>query len=267
MNTQLMIDSRTTTVNGHQINYYTAGQGEPLVVIHGGLGDASTWLNNIAVLSAHYRVYAPDLPGFGRSQTLEGRHDIPRLAEFIDYFTASLGIRRFHLMGHSIGGGVALNYALRFPQKVKKLVLISSLCLGVEIGLWVRVLSIVARSLGASLKATLRGLHWLSEKFMPPFDLLLPLNPANIDLGGNITTFREQTLVLQNRLGDLSMPTLVVWGSKDNIVPVKQAYIAAEVIRNCRLKVFENIGHDVYRRKIGEFSQELSGFLEMKAVA
>jgi pimeloyl-ACP methyl ester carboxylesterase len=267
MNTQPIIESRTATVNGHQINYYTAGQGEPLVVVHGGLGDAGTWLNNIAVMSLHYRVYAPDLPGFGRSQSLDGRLDILRLAEFIEDFTISLGIRRFNLMGHSIGGGVALNYALRFPQKVKKLVLISSLCLGVEIGLWVRVLSIVARSLGTILRVALRGLRWLIEKLMPPLDLILPLNPANIDLGGNITTFKEQTLVLQNRLGDLSMPTLVVWGAKDNIVPVNQAYMAAETIHNCQLKVFENIGHDVHRQKNGEFSRMLSGFLEMGAVA
>jgi pimeloyl-ACP methyl ester carboxylesterase len=111
------------------------------------------------------------------------------------------------------------------------------------------------------------SMSWLIEKLMPPVDLILPLNPANIDLGGNITILREQTLVLQNRLGDLSMPTLVVWGAKDNIVPVKQAYGAAEAIRNCKLKVFENIGRDVHRQEIREFSRVLTGFLGAGAAA
>jgi pimeloyl-ACP methyl ester carboxylesterase len=267
MNILPLIENRTTTVKGRRINYYISGRGEPLVVIHGGLGDASTWLNNIALLSAHNLVYAPDLPGFGRSQTLEGQYDIPRLADFVEDFTASLNLTRFNLMGHSIGGGVALSYALRFPQKVKKLVLISSLCLGEDIGLWIRILSMLARSLGATLKAAFKGLRWLVEKSLLPIQPVLPLNPASIDLGGNITSFKEQTLVLQNRLGDLLMPTLVVWGAKDNIVPVKQAYKAAESIRNCQLKVFENIGHDVHRQKIGEFSRMLMGFLELRAAA
>jgi len=261
------IESRTTNVNGRLINYYIAGQGDPLVIIHGGLGDARTWLNNIAILAERYQVYAPDLPGFGHSQTLDSTHDIPRLAAFVDAFTVSLDLHRFYLMGHSIGGGVALDYALHFPHKVIKLVLIDSLCLGEKIALWVRITSVLARTIGDQVNAVLRGTHWLIKKLAWPLDPVLPLNQTCIDLGGNITIFKAQTLVLKNKLADLLMPTLVVWGDKDNIVPVEQAYRASEVIPHCSLKIFKKTGHDVHRKEIGEFSRVLTGFLEASVKA
>ena len=248
-------------VKGHEVHYYTAGQGEPLVVVHGGLGDAGTWLKNVERLATRYTVYVPDLPGFGYSQMLESEHNIGVLTEFINDFTETLGLKRFNLMGHSIGGGVALNYALRYGGKVKKLVLVDSLCLGREIALWVRAISLAAGTIGAGVIGIFKAVRWVVETLMLPFNFNAPLTQANIDLGRSIATLKEQTLILANKLSGLMMPTLVVWGARDEIVPVKQAYAAAEAIPDCRLKVFENCGHDVHRKQIGEFSQVLVGFL------
>jgi pimeloyl-ACP methyl ester carboxylesterase len=96
------ISSKIINIRGHDIRYYTGGQGDPLLVIHGGGGDAHTWLRNIEELSSSYTVYAPDLPGYGASQPLEGRYFIPELTEFIDDFSDKLGLERFHLIGHSL---------------------------------------------------------------------------------------------------------------------------------------------------------------------
>ena len=104
------------------IHYLTGGQGTPLIVIHGGSGGAKAWLKNMAELAANYTVYAPDLPGFGHSQSIDGDYFIPELTEFVDKFSQALGLDSFHLMGHSFGGGIVLHYALKFPQKIKKLV-------------------------------------------------------------------------------------------------------------------------------------------------
>ncbi len=123
------------------IHYLTGGHGDPLVVIHGGGGGARAWMENMAELSENYTTYVPDLPGYGFSQPIEGDYYIPELVEFVDDFANNLGLKSFHLMGHSLGGGIALHYALRFPHKIKKLVLVSSMCLGKEIALWVRFLS------------------------------------------------------------------------------------------------------------------------------
>ena len=257
------IYSKKTKVGGLDVRYYTAGQGDPLVVIHGGGGDARTWLGNIEALSEQYTVYAPDLPGYGDSQPLIGDYYIPELTEFMDDFSDNLGLDKFHLVGHSLGGGIALNYALESPHKIKKLVLVSSLCLGREIALWVRLLSVPAilRTIGALTMAVLNGVKWLVKTFLEQIEFVMPLSPASVYIGGSVTTLKEQSLVLASRLSEVIMPTLLVWGAKDPIVPVRHAYAAAQVIPDCQLKVFENRGHNVHRDEVREFSHVLSGFL------
>jgi pimeloyl-ACP methyl ester carboxylesterase len=256
------IQGKTIKVDGREVHYYTAGCGEPLVVVHGGGGDARTWRDNIIELSAKYTVYAPDLPGYGGSQPLEGSYYIPELSRFIGRFAASLGLERFNLVGHSMGGGVALDYALKSPHKIKKLVLVSSLCLGREIAFWVRLFSIPAflRSLGALTISVMKGIKWLAER-LNPAEFIMPLSPAAVTVGGNITTFKQQSVVLEDRLAEVSVPTLLVWGARDPIVPVRHAYRAAKVIPDCRVKVFQNRGHNVHREELEEFSNTLSGFL------
>jgi pimeloyl-ACP methyl ester carboxylesterase len=256
------IQGKTIKVNGLDVHYYTAGQGEPLVVIHGGGGDARSWISNIEELSEKYTVYAPDLPGYGGSQRLAGDYYIPELSDFIGSFASSLGLEKFNLVGHSMGGGVALDYALKSPQKIKKLVLVSSLCLGREIAFWVRLLSIHAllRSLGTLTISILRGIKWMAER-LNPAEFIMPLSPASMTVGGNITTFRQQSVVLKDRLAEVAVPTLVVWGARDPIVPVKHAYQAAEAIPDCRVKVFEKRGHNVHRDALAEFSSTVTGFL------
>jgi pimeloyl-ACP methyl ester carboxylesterase len=255
------IRSRVIRIKGHDVRYYTAGQGEPLVVIHGGLGDASTWLDNVHMLADYYTVYVPDLPGFGASQLLDREHDIPAFTDFVEDFTDNLGLDRFNLVGHSIGGGVALNYALRFPGKVKKLVLVSSLCLGREIAPWVRMTSVLARAIGSAMESLSRATRWMIDTLMLPVKLVRPLSRASVNLGSNITTLKEQTLVLTNRLSALAMPTLLVWGARDEIVPVKHAYAAVQVIPDCQLRVFARRGHNVHRDEMDKFSNLLTGFL------
>jgi pimeloyl-ACP methyl ester carboxylesterase len=256
------IEGKTIKVDGLDAHYYTAGSGEPLVVIHGGGGDARTWWKNIAELSERYTVYAPDLPGYGGSQPLDGDVYIPELSDFLGSFASNLGLEKFYLVGHSMGGGVALNYTLRSPHKIKKLVLVSSLCLGREIAFWVRLMSIPAfiRSLGVLTVTVLKGIKWLFER-LNPAEYIMPLSPASVTIGGNITTFRQQSMVLENRLAEVAVPTLLVWGAKDPIVPVRHAYQAAKVIPDCRVKVFENRGHNVHRDELAEFSSTVRGFL------
>jgi pimeloyl-ACP methyl ester carboxylesterase len=257
------IQSKTINIDGLDVHYYTAGQGDPVVVIHGGGGDARTWWDNIKELSKKYTVYAPDLPGYGGSEPLDGKYFIPELAEFLEKFAGKLGLEKFHLVGHSLGGGIALNYALRSPHRVRKLVLVSSLCLGREIALWVRLLSIPAllRSVGALSLAVLKGVKWLVMRMLNPALIIMPLSPASVTLGGSITTIRQQKLVLENRLAEVAVPTLLVWGARDPIVPVRHAYAAAKMIPNCQVKVFENRGHNVHRDELRQFSDTLNGFL------
>ena len=257
------IHSKQIKVGKLDVHYFTGGDGEPLVVIHGGGSGAQGWLQNVTELCENYRVYVPDLPGFGRSQPMDGDCDIPEFAEFVEDFTHSLGLKRFHLVGHSLGGGIALHYALKFPHKVGKLVLISSLCLGKEIALWVRFLSSSAfcRSLGVAAVAVLKAVKWLVNLVYAPLKFVHPLPRVNVHLGERLTTLEKQTTVLVDQLSGLMVPTLLVWGSKDGIVPVSQAYAAARLIPDCQLHVFKGGGHCAYKRNIKEFSHLLTTFL------
>jgi len=257
------IQSKTINIDGLDVHYYTAGQGEPLVVIHGGGGDARTWWDNITELSKNYTVYAPDLPGYGGSQPLDGTYFIPELSEFLEKFAAKLGLEEFYLVGHSLGGGIALDYALRSSNRIKKLVLVSSLCLGREIAFWVRLLSIPAlvSSIGALSLAVLKGTKWFIMRMLNPAQIIMPLSPASVYVGGSITTFKQQKLVLENRLSEIRVPTLLVWGAKDPIVPVRHAYAAAKVIPDCQVKVFESRGHNVHRDELKQFSSTINEFL------
>jgi pimeloyl-ACP methyl ester carboxylesterase len=256
------IQSKTIKVDGLNVHYYTAGQGEPLVVIHGGGGDARTWRSNIGMLAEKYTVYAPDLPGYGGSQPLDGKYYVPELSDFVEKFTRSLGLEKFSLVGHSLGGGIALNYALKWPQKIKKLVLISSLCLGREIAFWVRFFSLPAfvRFVGAIVSFGFKCVKWLLSH-LNPAKYVLPLTPASMTVGCSISNFHQQTLVLEKQLPEIKIPTLLVWGSRDPVVPVKHAYRAAEVIPDCQIAVFRNRGHNVHREELKKFSSVITDFL------
>ncbi len=232
------------------------------MVIHGGGGDARSWQNNILELARNYTVYAPDLPGYGGSLRLEGDYFIPELSDFIYRFTNCLGLEKFNLIGHSLGGGIALNFALQFPARLKKLVLVSSLCLGREIAFWVRWLSLPAiiKSAGALMMGTLRAVKWVFE-ILNPAEYIMPMSPASVYMGGCISTLHSQRLVLEDRLPEISVPTLLIWGKKDIIVPVKHAYRAAKAIKDCTVRIFEKVGHDVHRDELAGFTKAVTRFL------
>ena len=245
------------------IHYLTGGEGEPLVVIHGGGDSGRAWLENAAELSKNYQVYLPDLPGFGHSKAIDEDFDLSSYVTFVEDFSRSLGLGHFHLVGHSLGGGIALNYALKFPHKIERLVLISSLCLGREIALWSRILSlpIFYRITKKTMVSVFRAIGWLVKKINYPLEKVTPPSLFRMSIGKSIMSIKGQTTVLANQLSELLMPTLLVWGAKDSIVPVRHAILAAERIPNCQVRVFQDSGHSVYRHRIREFSDLMVRFL------
>jgi len=257
------IHSEQIKVGELDIHYFTGGQGEPLVVIHGGGGGAGEWLQSVAELSEHYKIYVPDLPGFGRSQMPDGNYGISEFVDFLEDFTHGLGLKRFHLVGHSIGGGIALRYAVKFPYKIGKMVLVSSMSLGKGIAFWIKFLSSSAlcRSLGVAAVVVLDAVKWLVNMVYAPIKFVNPLTRATVNMGAGMTMLREQATVLVTQFSQLMIPTLLVWGAEDNIVPVSNAYNAARLIPDCQLHVFEDCGHSVQREKFKEFSHLLTKFL------
>jgi pimeloyl-ACP methyl ester carboxylesterase len=256
------IRSERINVNGLDIHYLTGGQGEPLIIVHGGSDGASAWKKNIAVLSRKYTIYVPDMPGFGSSQMIKGDYYIPQMADFVDRFSRAIGLDSFYLMGHSLGGGIALNYTLRYPKKIRKLVLVSSLCLGTEIAWWIRIFSnrFTSGMLGKAAIGVFKAIKYVA-KYFGPWELMSPVTRTSLHIVTRMANMTQQTIVELSRLPKVMVPTLVMWGAKDPVVPFRQAYAAARLIPDCQVRVFADAGHSVYREELHEFSRTLSGFL------
>ena len=135
--------------------------------------------------------------------------------------------------------------------------------LGKEIALWARFLSSPAflTSLGEAGIAIFKAVGWLIKLLYTPFELIVPFSRVQMGIGKTVMTLQGQTIVLLNQLSRLVMPTLLVWGSRDGIVPAKHAFAAAEVIPDCQLHIFDGCGHSVHKQKVKEFSQLLVTFL------
>jgi pimeloyl-ACP methyl ester carboxylesterase len=114
--------------------------------------------------------------------------------------------------------------------------------------------------LGKSAITLFKGIKYVA-KYFGPWEIVQPVSKTSVQIGSCIATLTEQTINLLNQLPQIMVPTLVMWGAKDPIVPFNHAYSAAELIPDCQVRVFENCGHSVYRDRLREFSTVLSGFL------
>jgi pimeloyl-ACP methyl ester carboxylesterase len=250
-------------LHGYNLEYVDAGQGPAVLFVHGLLGTHLNWSHLIEVLSDGKRVIAPDLFGHGASAKPMGDYSLGAHAGTLRDLLDHLGVDRVTLVGHSLGGGVALQFTYLFPERVERLVLVSSGGLGRELSLLLRaatlpgsefVLPLVAsswvRDRGATMGKFLSrfGMHAgpdLTEAWRGLASLnnaesrraFLATSRAVIDAGG-------QTVAAGNRLALASrIPTLLVWGGRDRIIPPAHAVNAQLAIPGSRLEIFERAGH------------------------
>ena len=230
------IESRWVKAGEVNTHYMVAGEGSPLILLHGGANDWSDWKLNIGPLSQYHRVYAPDLVGYGLSDSPEAEYSMSYFVDFLYDFTQALELKRANLAGYSLGGGIALGFALRFPGTVEKLVLVDSTGLGEDI-------NPLGRFIG-TLGALVRGLR--GQRALP-------------HLKGT-----EQVIFL-DRLPEVQAPTLIVWGKRDIYVPVAYAYLAHKLLANSHLHVFPRSGHAPHKERSEEFNQLVLDFLKGKS--
>jgi len=185
---------------------------------------------------------------------------------FIEDFARSLNLKSFHILGHSLGGSICLHYALKFPHRVKKLVVVNSFSLGKDIALWVRILSspVFIKILGGIAISILKLFKSLGGLFYSPFKLLNPLPRVKIDIGRKITTLKGQTTVLTVQLAKLAMPTLLIWGDRDGIVPVSHAYSAARLISESQVMILKNCGHIIREQRVPELVYTVTDFINKR---
>lgn len=272
----------TARIGGFSTHYVVAGQGEPVLLIHGLASSVLSWHYTIGPLAKFFKVYAMDLPGHGFSEKLVDtkRYTIEESTRFLNAFCETLQIERTHVVGHSMGGLVALEFALAYPEKVKKLVVAGSAGLGRELAPLLRILSLPV--IGEILEQpTLPNVLGAWERSFYDKSVVIDVVRDNIALedyliqnlkgnkeaflallrlGVNIFGLRDRMRVTE-KLHRIAVPTLIVWGKNDAIVPVAHAYTAAERIRNATLHIFESCGHLPQIEKKDEFNRIVTEFL------
>lgn len=270
---------RTIQVAGLQGRYWAEGsQGSPVILIHGLGGYVETWWPNIITLAQQHRVFAVDLPGFGRTaKPADAPYDLPYFARFIYDFMACLGLESASLVGHSLGGAVALQVVFTFPQKVDRLVLVGSGGLGREVHLMFRLASLPL--LGEILsRPSLQGSRSLIREIVYDPALVIEedvrfdyeissqpgAQPAFLKtLRSLANVFGQKRAVVEpilEQLPALTQPTLVLWGREDTFVPVKHADVARR-IPNSRVQILERCGHIPQFEHPEAFDQAVQEFL------
>jgi pimeloyl-ACP methyl ester carboxylesterase len=256
-----MTEERFFKVGPYNIRCLSAGEEGPAVILlHGLAASADIWEKNLEALAEGYRFYAPDLPGFGLSERPKEPLSSAMLIRFLADFMDTLGIDRATLIGLSLGGALALGFALTHPDNIEKLVLVSSAGLGKETSLALRLASIPGvgelfirpnrRAMACLLRRIVYDADLITEDFVDRYYgyLKIPASrEAIVSVLRGALTFRgvkpEVLGPFLTGLRTITVPTLIVWGRQDRIFPVRHAFRAREEIREATLYVFEKCGH------------------------
>jgi pimeloyl-ACP methyl ester carboxylesterase len=263
-------------VDGDEIRYLHAGEsGTPVVLLHGGGVDAAhlSWEPTLEILADGHRVFAPDLPGYGGSDAPDADYSMNYFLGFLDGFLDRLDLDAPNLVGLSMGGGIALGYALRAPERVGRLVLVDSYGLGSDPPRGTASLaSPLAWSALRHNRALVRwGLGTIVADRATITDGMVATAHRLLDRPHAGRAFRrfyhDETgpggveSDFSDRLPELAVPTLLIHGEDDDLIPLAWARRARDRIPNARLSVFENCGHWPPREKPDEFVRVVGEFL------
>jgi pimeloyl-ACP methyl ester carboxylesterase len=252
-----------TELHGHRVIYRMAGSGPPVVLIHGMVNSSKHWEPVALRLAEEYTVIAPDLIGHGDSAAVRGDYSLGAHASSIRDLLAALGVERATIVGHSLGGGIAMQFFYQFPQRTERLALISSGGLGREVSPMLRGAAMPGASAALWAAAHPRLLDALSsagerlrERGRGIGVYLLAIARALGPLGQpgarraflqtlrSVIDFRGQHVSARDRLYLLDgFPTLIVWGERDHTIPLAHGRRAHETIPGSRFETLPRAAH------------------------
>lgn len=276
------IRKRSVRIHGHDVTYRVAGDGPLVVLIHGIAGSSTTWRTVMPALAAHYTVIAPDLLGHGESAKPRGDYSLGAYASGIRDLLAVLDLGAATVVGHSLGGGIAMQFAYQFPERVQRLVLVASGGLGKEVSPLIKAVTLPGAEyvLPLLLHRKIRELGerpgaWAHRVGLRPTDTMSEIwrgyttlterrgQQAFIHTVRSVIDIAGQRVSAHDRLYLAeALPTMIVWGDRDRIIPADHAYLTAEAIPSARLEILEGAGHFLPWRNVDQFLPLLEDFLE-----
>jgi pimeloyl-ACP methyl ester carboxylesterase len=262
-------------VHGEPVNYVEMGSGPPMLLVHGLAGSWQNWLETIPHFARTHRVVALDLPGFGESPMPREKISISGYGRLVDAFCDEVGIDRAVVVGNSMGGFVAAELAIQHPHRVEKLVLVSAAGITIEHQRNDRLLALMRRfEIALTWAATHPRPEFMLRRrarrvaryvFAHPEKIpgaLLTENvrgngkPGFIDALDALTSYP-----LRDRLERISVPTLIVWGDSDRLVPTSDADVFDDLIPDSRKIVYADTGHVPQMERPGRFNADVEAFL------
>ncbi|MFH8937680.1 alpha/beta fold hydrolase [Streptomyces griseosporeus] len=272
---------RHRTVHGYRRAFRMAGKGRAILLIH-GIGDSSdTWRDVMPGLARSYRVIAPDLLGHGASDKPRADYSLPAYANGMRDLLGVLGVERVTLVGHSLGGAVAMQFAYQFPERCERLVLVGTggisrqvtpllraatlpgahlllqalrlPTVGWQVGALVRVLRALDTGLGVDAEDLVRVVDALPDGTAR--SAFIRTLRAVVDWRGQVGTMLDRCYLAQG------MPTMLVWGGRDQVIPATHAGLGHVAMPGSRLEIFEDAGHFPFRSDPQRFEAVLRDFM------
>ena len=257
-----MIEHKSIDIHGERLAYYDEGHGEAILLVHGMAGSSATWREIMPRLAKDYRVIAPDLLGHGQSAKPRTDYSLGAFAVGLRDLLDELGVDSATVVGHSLGGGIAMQFLYQHPDYCRRLILISSGGLGQDVGWILRLLSAPGAELlmpviapkfvlraGDSVKSWLSSMGLLSPRGAEIWSSYSSFSDAStresfLRTLRSVVDYRGQSVSALNRLQlKADLPTLAIWGEDDTIIPVDHAYAALQARPDCRLEVLPDVGH------------------------
>jgi pimeloyl-ACP methyl ester carboxylesterase len=269
------VEERFADVKSTRMRYLIGGDGPPLVLVHGLSGAASNWFELAALLTSRYRLLIPELPGHGGSSPLPAAPNLDVYADRVFAVASREGMLPAPMVGHSMGGVVALRLAVRRPHAVSALVLASSA--GIASGtrwaeFWINVFGIARPGrLAARWTRTVARSNTLRRIVFTRWETADPLVLSNAAVEGFLTALGRHTDVLsagralvvddpRTDLARVTCPALVIWGARDHQVPVDNAFEYARRL-SARLRVVAHTGHLVVAENAPACADAIAEFL------
>lgn len=270
------LEPRHAQVGRARIFHYDVGQGAPVLLVHGFNHHAEAWVRNVdALVAAGFRVVALDLPGFGRSGVPRMNYSLAGYAGFLVSFLEELGIKKAHLVGHSMGGAIVLKTAIEEPRRVISVT-------GVDpAGMFSTVPTTWALAGHPVVRAALRPL--LGRRRLLEWSHARAYHDPGLSTARQVDIMAEayaqpgyrehildmaQTMLLKpdggllwDDLPRLRRPALIVWGRQDRTVPLQHAYRAAHRVPAAELRIYDNCGHIAMYEQSTAFNRDLLDFI------
>ena len=261
---------KTMTVFGAKIRYLEAGDAaKPTVILLHGLGaQAESWQLNIQALAQNYRVIVPDQIGFGKSDKPFLKYRVGTYADFLDKFMSELKIEKASLVGNSMGGWVAGFFAIKYPNRVEKIVLADAAGLApkeIDFNQIYQLNNSTRDEIRANLKLIFANPALQNnEAFVDQFMAQRVVTGDGYTINSLIESIKRREDFLDTRLSEIKKPTLIIWGRQDGLIPVADAEKFNKGIAGSSLVIFDNCGHVPQFEKALDFNKKVLEFLQSK---